>query len=79
MLKMAHGQNGVFKLTIPTAPTGKGTHQYVYEIIDVPDHITDNDVINIANTTIFLPAKYDGSGRYIYNFTEIGEGKIIHD
>jgi len=78
-LKIMHTEAsaGLFIPANPKSSVGLQGRAYVFEITDIPDEYSDNNVIQLANTTTFLAARYDGTGRYTYACDELGEGKII--
>jgi hypothetical protein len=61
----------------PFAKTGLQNGVYTYEILNVPDDTPTERVMQLAEHTVFLSAKFDGSGRYTYDYQELGVGKII--
>jgi len=82
-LKMYHNEvtGGILKLASPNLKAGimpSGGLCYIFEITEIPEEIQATEVLRLANGTTFLPAKYDGTGRYSYRFDELGLGKIIH-
>ena len=46
----------------------------LYDIINVPDNITDDQVLNVFKlTTIYKPNDFD----YIFDYTQLGEGFLV--
>jgi hypothetical protein len=78
-LKHTEGNQGILTLQNPNADPGlsKDGRVYTLKISEIPEGTTDAEVVRMANGTTFLAAKYDGSGRYSYQFSELGLGTII--
>ena len=65
----------------PTAPLGKiGEGDYgvgcTYQITDIPDGVTDAEVVRLMGLCVVLPMRPDEE-RHTYQYSELGEGKIL--
>lgn len=78
-LKLTNDETGRLTMQHPEAIIGLSPDGriYTYEITEIPDETPASEVVRLANGSVFFAAKYDGSGRYTYNFSELGMGRII--
>jgi len=76
-MKLKDTGSGILTAAHPDAKIGLQDGVYTYEITGIPAGTSAAEVIRLANGTTFLPARYDGTGRFSYRFAELGIGRII--